>query len=126
MSAQRFTVERIEAARECIAKLRDSARTGVVIEFRQRDPLVLELHRALDAFALQTRQVEQMREFMDGYRSGRAVDAAKMCGTCAEWGEGGGESANGLKYCGRNLGNAFFAHESCSRWTDGSPKDGGQ
>lgn len=62
MSAQRFTVERIEAARECIAKLRDSARTGVVIEFRQRDPLVLELHRALDAFALQTRQVEHMRE----------------------------------------------------------------
>ncbi len=124
MSAQRFTVEEIEAAAMLHKKYVNDAKA-----FGATVTLVTEhAHAAamLRAFALQTRQVEQMREFMDGYRSGRAVDAAKMCGTCAEWGEGGGESANGLKYCGRNLGNAFFAHESCSRWTDGSPKDGGQ
>lgn len=67
----------------------------------------------------------------DDFHKDRRRAHTKTCGTCAEWGEGG-EASKGLKYCGRNLGNAFRADESCSRWTerwtDGEciPKDGAQ
>ena len=37
------------AARKATGKLRDAARTGTVIEFRQRDPLVIAIHKALQA-----------------------------------------------------------------------------
>jgi hypothetical protein len=38
----------IEAARQATTELRDAARTGRIIEFRQRDPLVAVIHDALD------------------------------------------------------------------------------
>lgn len=40
--------ERVDAARAATTRLRDAARTGRVIDFRERDPLVLAIHRALD------------------------------------------------------------------------------
>ncbi len=39
----------VEKARAATTELRDAAREGRVIEFRQRDPLVMAIHRALDA-----------------------------------------------------------------------------
>ncbi len=38
----------IERAREAVGRLRDAARTGCVMDFRQRDPLVMTIHEALD------------------------------------------------------------------------------
>lgn len=38
----------LERAREATGTFRDAAREGRVIEFRQRDPLVIAIHRALD------------------------------------------------------------------------------
>jgi len=42
------TTQQIEAARQAVTELRDAARLGRVIEFRQRDPLVWVLHRVID------------------------------------------------------------------------------
>jgi hypothetical protein len=39
----------LERAREATGTLRDAAREGRVIDFRQRDPLVMAIHRAFDA-----------------------------------------------------------------------------
>lgn len=42
-------VERIiDRARQATTALRDAAREGRVIEFRQRDELVIAIHKALD------------------------------------------------------------------------------
>lgn len=38
----------IERARKATSELRDAAREGRVIDFRKRDPLVLDIHHALD------------------------------------------------------------------------------
>jgi hypothetical protein len=43
----------IAKAREAVTELRDAARVGRIIEFRQRDPLVIAIHRALDAYESQ-------------------------------------------------------------------------
>lgn len=40
--------ELLARAREAVTTLRDAAREGRVIDFRQRDPLVMAIHRALD------------------------------------------------------------------------------
>ena len=40
--------ELVTRAREATSQLRDAAREGRIIEFRQRDELVLAIHRALD------------------------------------------------------------------------------
>ena len=39
----------VERAREAVTVLRDAVRVGAIIPFRQRDPLVLAIHAALDA-----------------------------------------------------------------------------
>ena len=41
--------ELVERARAATGVLRDAVRVGRVVEFRDRDPLVLDIHRALDA-----------------------------------------------------------------------------
>ena len=40
--------QQVELARAAVEKLRDATREGRVIEFRQRDPLVMAIHDALD------------------------------------------------------------------------------
>ncbi len=48
-------IERLIAeAREAVTTFRDAARQGLEIGFRKRDPLVMTLHRALDALASET------------------------------------------------------------------------
>jgi hypothetical protein len=46
---QRTLREKIAAAREATGQLRDAARVGRVIHFRERDELVMAIHSALDA-----------------------------------------------------------------------------
>ena len=38
----------IEDARRAVTELRDAAREGRIIEFWQRDPLVMAIHKAID------------------------------------------------------------------------------
>lgn len=40
--------EVVDRARHAVGKLRDAVREGRRIDFRQRDPLVLAIHAALD------------------------------------------------------------------------------
>jgi len=44
-------LRQLEKARDAVTQLRDAVRVGQIIEFRQRDPLVLAIHRALDHLA---------------------------------------------------------------------------
>lgn len=39
----------LKRARNAVDELRDAARLGRVIDFRERDPLVLAIHRVIDA-----------------------------------------------------------------------------
>jgi len=40
--------EIISRARAAVSELRDATREGRILDFRQRDPLVMAIHRALD------------------------------------------------------------------------------
>lgn len=40
--------DEIELARQATHRLRDAARTGQIIEFRERDPLVMAIHKVID------------------------------------------------------------------------------
>lgn len=59
----------VEKAREATELLRDSARTGKALGFRERDPLVMAIHNALDcvpdALADLTQQAEEIKRLKE-------------------------------------------------------------
>ncbi len=65
----------IEKARAATTTLRDASRLGTIIEFRQRDPLVMAIHDALDA-AL--RASEGPREPVDRLKDNIERDALRQ------------------------------------------------
>lgn len=56
----------IEQAREATGTLRDAVRAGRVIDFRERDPLIVAIHRALDLAAL-TAEGETRPDRFEGF-----------------------------------------------------------
>jgi hypothetical protein len=88
-------IERLIAdARAAITTFRDAARQGVEIGFRQRDPLVMTLHRALDALTAERearQQAERERDALQVRLDGwDYTDAPKLRKQLERWEGNGG------------------------------------
>lgn len=134
MSAQRFTAEQIEAAAHASAVTHCSQCGNYVFDSPcgpTHLQVQLEQHvipAMLRAFALQTRQVEQMREWMAKYWEGTAPFPTKACLTC-KW--AGDVIATGVDFpeqeCSNpKFGGGYWAMPCGIGCTAHEPKDGGQ